>query len=160
MIIQIRIDSERYLVPDETNVPVGDERAVAGTACDFRQPRRLGDSFSELPNGFEHYYAFAASDGSVNKVAEFAEASSGRTLEVYTSEPGMLFYTGYYTSDDLARGRYTFRPIPGLLLRDVEIPERPQYSGVASQYPATRPTVRRNDGLQVWLGEERLKTEG
>ena len=41
--------------------------------------------------------------GGVNKVAEFAEASTGRTPEVFTSEPGMLFYTGYYTSDDLAR---------------------------------------------------------
>ena len=100
---QVQIHSERYLVPDESNVPVGEERAVAGSACDFRQPRRLGDSFEELPNGFEHYYVFAASDGSVNKVAEFADASTGRSLEVYTSEPGMLFYTGYYTSDDLAR---------------------------------------------------------
>jgi aldose 1-epimerase len=100
---QVQIHSERYLVPDESNVPAGEERAVAGSACDFRQPRRLGDSFEELPNGFEHYYVFAASDGSVNKVAEFADASTGRSLEVYTSEPGMLFYTGYYTSDDLAR---------------------------------------------------------
>ena len=99
----VQISSDRDLVPGETNVPSGEERSVSGTACDFRTPIRLGDAFEQLPNGFEHYYVFAASDGSVNRVAEFAEASTGRTLEVFTSEPGMLFYTGYYTSDDLAR---------------------------------------------------------
>ena len=58
---QIQIVSDRYLVPDETNVPIGESQAVAGTACDFRQLRRLGDAFEELPNGFEHYYVFAES---------------------------------------------------------------------------------------------------
>ncbi len=104
---EVQIESDRYLVPDETNVPVGEERAVARTVCDFRQPGRLGDSFQQLPDGFEHYYVFADSGGAVNKVARFSEPSTGRTLEVYTSEPGMLFYTGYYTSDGLARNDQT-----------------------------------------------------
>lgn len=99
----VQISSDRYLAPDETNVPVGEERSVSSTASDFRTPKRLGDAFEQLPNGFEHYYVFAAQKGGVNKVAEFAEVSTGRSLEVYTSEPGMLFYTGYYTSDNLAR---------------------------------------------------------
>jgi aldose 1-epimerase len=99
----VQISSDRYLVPDETNVPVGEERSVSGTPCDFRTPKRLGEAFEQMPNGFEHYYVFGVPNGDVNKVAAFAEASTGRTLEVFTSEPGMLFYTGYYTADDLAR---------------------------------------------------------
>jgi hypothetical protein len=51
------------------------------------------------------------------------------------------------------------RPVPGLLLRNVEIPERPQYPGIASQYSASRPAVRRNDGFQVWLVAERMDGE-
>jgi aldose 1-epimerase len=41
--------------------------------------------------------------GSFGKVAAFKDASSGRKLEVSTSEPGMLMYTGFYTSDELKR---------------------------------------------------------
>ena len=100
---QVEIQSDRILVPDETNVPVGEEQVVSSTACDFLSATRLGEAFKELPNGFEHYYVFENSGVSVDKVASFWDDTSGRRLEVYTSEPGMLFYTGYYTSDELTR---------------------------------------------------------
>ncbi len=99
----VEISSDRYLMPDVTNVPVGEERNVSGTACDFQAPQRLGDAFQDQPHGFEHYFVFAESDRSVAKVATFSDAATGRNLEIHTSEPGMLFYTGYYTSDDLCR---------------------------------------------------------
>jgi aldose 1-epimerase len=50
--------------------------------------------------GFEHFYAFSKPVGSLEKVAEVSEPSSGRTLEVFSSEPGALLYTGRYTSDE------------------------------------------------------------
>ena len=56
-----------------------------------------------LPKGFEHYYVFSKPLASFEKVAEFTEETSGRTLEVFSSEPGMLFYAGFYTSDNLKR---------------------------------------------------------
>ena len=57
-------------------------------------------------------------------------------LEVRTTEPGMLFYTGYYTSDDLAREDGTrFGQFRGVLLRDIQVPERPEHSRFASQHP-------------------------
>ena len=97
------IHSDRTLVPDGSNVPVGGEQRVEGTACDFNTARPIGDAFKQLPKGFEHYYCFAEGSGVCAKVAVFSEQSSGRTLEVETTEPGMLFYTGFYTSDDLKR---------------------------------------------------------
>ena len=98
-----QITSDRYLLPDDTNVPVGQEQAVKGTACDFNAAKPIGDAFRELPNGFEHYYVFSKAPEACEKVAVFSEPTRGRTLEVETTEPGMLFYTGFYTSDDLQR---------------------------------------------------------
>lgn len=98
-----QILGDRCLVPDETNVPVGEEAPVAGTATDFTSPKPIGSAFNDLPNGFEHYYVFPEKSGELEKVAVFSDPSSGRTLEVQTTEPGMLFYTGYYTSDELHR---------------------------------------------------------
>ncbi len=98
-----QILADRCLVPDETNVPVGEEGMVAGTAADFTSLKPIGTAFNDLPNGFEHYYVFPKAFGTFEKVAVFSEPNSGRTLEVETTEPGMLFYTGYYTSDELHR---------------------------------------------------------
>jgi aldose 1-epimerase len=99
----LQLNSGRILVPDETNVPVGEEQEVSGTAADFNEPKRVGDAFEELPMGFEHFYAFDNSTGALEKIAEVNESSTGRKLEVYSTEPGTLFYTGRYTSDNLRR---------------------------------------------------------
>ena len=98
----VTLQSDRYLVPDETNVPVGEEAMVAGTMTDFREPRRVGDCFETMPMGFEHFYAFEPT-GEPAVVATVTEPKTGRTLEVLTTEPGGLFYTARYTSDALQR---------------------------------------------------------
>ncbi|RME95934.1 MAG: galactose mutarotase, partial [Verrucomicrobia bacterium] len=126
----VQLLSDRYLVPDETNVPVGEEAAVAGTACDFNQHKRLGEAFKELPLGFEHYYVFRKPDGELAKVAEITEPTSGRKLEVLTTEPGGLFYTGRYTSDELRREDGTqFGKFRGFCLETSKYPNGPNIAG-------------------------------
>ncbi|MEM6800069.1 MAG: aldose epimerase family protein [Bacteroidota bacterium] len=109
---QARIFSDTILEADETNVPIGNLANVVGSPLDLRSGKVLKEAFKELPTGFEHYYIFKQSENALAKVAEFEDIESGRKLEVYTTEPGMLFYTGYFTSGELARengdqyGRY------------------------------------------------------
>lgn len=97
------IVSDKLLTVDETNVQLGEEFPVAGTVWDYNKPKPFRAVFEEQPMGFETYYIFSKPVGAFGKVAEFADASSGRRLEVLTSEPSMLMYTGCYTSDELAR---------------------------------------------------------
>ncbi len=99
----LQLSADRFLVCDETNVPVGEEMKVAGSVYDFNSPKRIGDAFGKLEMGFEHYYAFTKSPDALETVARVSEPKTGRTLEVLTSEPGTLLYTGRYTSDDLKR---------------------------------------------------------
>lgn len=107
-----KIDSATILAPDATNVPVGEIEAVRGTAADLQESRLLGDCFQEMETGFEHYYLFDKPLGSLAKVAEFSDTKSDTKLEILTTEAGALFYTGYFTSDELKRengdqyGRY------------------------------------------------------
>ena len=100
---QATIAADRFLVPDATNVPVGDEKLVAGSVWDYTAPKSIGAVFDESEMGFETYYVFNKGMSNFAPVAEFSDAESGRKLEVSTTEPGMLFYTGYYTSDELKR---------------------------------------------------------
>lgn len=107
-----QINSAAILAPDETNVPVGEIAAVKGTAADLQEGRLLGDCFQEMETGFEHYYLFDKQEDGLAKVATFSDTKSGTQLEIMTTEPGALFYTGYFTSDELKRengdqyGRY------------------------------------------------------
>lgn len=107
-----RIDAAEFLTPDETNIPVGDRTAVASDPADLRKEKSLAAALKPFPTGFEHFYAFDGSAAEAREVARFAHAASSRALTVLTTEPGALFYTGYFTSDDLQRengdrfGRY------------------------------------------------------
>jgi len=126
----VQICSDRYLVADETGVPVGAEAAVAGSVFDFNQPKCLGDCFGELPMGFDHYYVFDKPVGVLARVAEFCEAASGRRLTVLSTEPGGLFYTGRYTSDDLRREDGTrFGQFRGFCLETSKYPNGPNLQG-------------------------------
>lgn len=104
--------ADTYLIPDETNVPIGAVGQVSESPADLRSGKLLGEAFKELPTGFEHYFVFKKQEKALPKVAEFQDTNSGRRLEVFSTEPGMLFYTGYFTSDELQRengdqyGRY------------------------------------------------------
>lgn len=97
------IVSDKFLTVDETNVQSGEEFQVGGTVWDYNRPHPLGDVFVEKEMGFETYYVFSKPVGSFAKVAEFSDEVSGRKLEVSSSEPSMLMYTGFYTSDALKR---------------------------------------------------------
>lgn len=126
----LQLHSDRYLVPDDTNVPVGEEAAVAGTAADFNEAKSIGSAFEELPLGFEHYYAFSKQEGELDKVAEVFDPLTGRKLEVSSTEPGTLFYTGRYTSDQLKRENGSqFGQFRAFCLETSKYPNGPNITG-------------------------------
>lgn len=97
-----QIHANKYLAPDETNVPDGKIADVAGEFSDLSKPKLLGEALSNSETGFEHFYIFDK-DSSLSEVASFKDDATGISLKVSTTEPGVLFYTGYFTSDKLAR---------------------------------------------------------
>lgn len=106
---QLQLAGSSYLVADETCVPVGEVAQVEGTVWDYRQQKSINDVFAEQSMGFEHYYIYDKACGEpskwdeLSKVVTVTEPKSGRKLEVSTTEPGGLFYTGFYTSNELKR---------------------------------------------------------
>lgn len=98
-----QILSKHHLIPDETNVPLGNLEAITNTAANLNEAIPLATPLTQLETGFEHYYIFDHPLGILSEVAFFEEPKSGRQLIIATTEPGMLFYTGYFTSDKLKR---------------------------------------------------------
>lgn len=94
------IDADRYTVVNDQLIPTGELRGVAGTPFDFRQPKTIGRDFSQVPGGYDHNFVLN-NPGSYRKVVHVFEPSSGRTMDVFTTEPGIQFYTGNFLDGTL-----------------------------------------------------------
>ncbi|MDR2911429.1 MAG: galactose mutarotase [Bacteroidales bacterium] len=100
-ILQINADS--YTPVNNGLIPTGEIVAVAGTPMDFRTPTPIGaninNDFEQLKigSGYDHNWVLAdnAKNG-LNYAAKVVEPTTGRTLEVYTNEPGLQFYGGNF----------------------------------------------------------------
>ncbi|WP_422080380.1 aldose epimerase family protein [Ulvibacterium sp.] len=99
----VRIDSDRKQIWDSSGAGISEYSLVTGSPEDLRSPRLIGDVHEAMGDGFEHYYIFGEKGFDLEKVAEIKDPKSGRSLEISTTEPGMLFYTGKYTSNELMR---------------------------------------------------------
>ncbi|WP_010133966.1 aldose epimerase family protein [Ochrovirga pacifica] len=95
-----KIFTDKRLVLDETGAATGEIVSVEGKADDLRNGKKIGEAHQEMGDGFEHFYIF----DQVGELKQTASVSFGdRSIDVFTTEPCMLLYTGKYTSDALAR---------------------------------------------------------
>jgi len=99
----VQIHSHKKQVWDETGAATGENVSVINANDDLRGAKKIGEVHTAMGDGFEHFYLFKEKGFDLSRVAEIKEPKSGRTLEISSTEPGMLFYTGKYTSDDLKR---------------------------------------------------------
>jgi aldose 1-epimerase len=99
---QAVILADSCLVKDSSDCVNGSIESTLG-ALDFKVMKPFSAALEKLSLGVDHYYIFHKPLWALEKVADFQDAKSGRSLEVYTTEPGMQFYTGYYISNLLSR---------------------------------------------------------
>ncbi|WPR73141.1 aldose epimerase family protein [Flavobacterium sp. NG2] len=99
----VQLFSNQRLQLDETGAATGEIVNVEGAADDLRQPKRIGEVHQAMNDGFEHFYLFDNPTAQLNRVALIANESNDLQLEVFTTEPCMLLYTGKYTSNDIQR---------------------------------------------------------
>jgi len=92
---ELMINADRYNVVSDQLLPTGELRPVAGTPMDFRQPKLIGRDMAQVDGGYDHNFALNT-DGKLVKAVVLKESSSGRWMEVYTSQPGMQLYCGNF----------------------------------------------------------------
>ena len=96
----VTINADFYTPIDEVSIPTGEISKVEGTPMDFRTPHTVGsridDPFQQLVSGagYDHCYVLNKEEaGALTFAAKCVEPESGRSLEVYTTEPGVQVYT-------------------------------------------------------------------
>ena len=96
-----RIDADSYTPFDDRQIPTGAIAPVAGTPFDFRASRPIGDQIPE--RGYDHNFVLRA-PGIKSAAAEVDDAASGRTIQVYTTEPALQFFVPRFSSPPAAAG--------------------------------------------------------
>ena len=105
----VTINADRFVPTDAGSIPTGELRSVAGTPFDFLKPTAIGarinqdDEQLKLGNGYDHTWVINGRAGTMRLAATAYEATSGRVMQVWTTEPGVQFYTGNFLDGTLTR---------------------------------------------------------
>ncbi|AWV96730.1 aldose epimerase family protein [Arcticibacterium luteifluviistationis] len=97
------IKASHALETDADFAPIGKMKSLEKDITDLRQVTRFAEVFEKSDTGILQYYIFDDKSNKLESIASFEDMSSGRKLEVLTTEPGMLLYSGFFTSDNLKR---------------------------------------------------------
>lgn len=137
---QVTIHAARFLPVAADLIPTGKLRSVAGTPLDFTSTTAIGariDSDDEqlvCGRGYDHTFVLNGKSGQVRLGARVYEPTSGRVMEVLTSEPGVQFYTGNFLDGTVAgKGGAVYRRRHGLCLECQHFPDSPN----KPQFPTT-----------------------
>jgi aldose 1-epimerase len=92
----LRLFASRYLPMDDTDIPTGEIRDVHGTPLDFTSPKRIAKDLDKVPGGYDHCFVIDPSDEALAPAALLKDPHSGRVMEVFTTKPGIQFYSGNF----------------------------------------------------------------
>jgi aldose 1-epimerase len=138
----LRINADHFTPVDATLIPTGAIDPVAGTPLDFTRPTAIGerirDSFEQivLAHGYDHNFVLnrpRPDDTSLILAASAHDPKSGRTLRIYTTEPGIQFYAGNFLDGSLVgTSGKVYRQSDGFALETQHFPDSPNHPNFPS----------------------------
>lgn len=104
---ELVLDADAYLPVDSTLIPTGEIRPVEGTPFDFRQAKLIGEDISAeneqltRGQGYDHCWILNGENGKMRFAASAYDETSGRLMEISTTEPAIQFYSGNFLDGTL-----------------------------------------------------------
>lgn len=98
---ELWINADQFTEVDDQLIPTGRLPAVKGTFMDFTKTKKIGDDISKVKGGYDHNYVLNKKSNRLTLAATVHEPISGRFMEMYTTEPGVQFYTGNFLDGTL-----------------------------------------------------------
>lgn len=119
------IYADAYVQVDASLIPTGELVPVAGGAYDFRNPKPIKQDFDGVPGGYDHCFVLQGEAGKLRPCAEVYERSSGRSLRVFTTQPGVQFYTGNQIGVVPGKAGSVYTKHSGFCLETQHFPDAP-----------------------------------
>lgn len=121
----LKLNADRYLPTDKKKIPVGRPAPVEGTAMDFTDWRTIGSRIEQVEGkNYDHCYVLNRGDGhKLVLAASVKEPTTGRVMEVFTTQPGVQLYTA--RGMKFSRGDRVYGEYPALCLETQHFPNAP-----------------------------------
>jgi aldose 1-epimerase len=124
---EIFINADKYVAVNNQLIPTGELPEVKGTAMDFTVPGKIGTDLEKVAGGYDHTYVLNKKNSNEPELAvAVRDPSSGRYMELFTTEPGVQFYSGNFLDGSLT-GKNGMKYVKhgGLALEAQHFPDSP-----------------------------------
>ena len=136
----LRIEADKLTPIDSGLIPTGELKSVQGTPFDFRKPAEIGaridqdDEQLKLGRGYDHNFALIKNKpNGLTLAARAEEPTTGRVLEVWTTEPGIQLYTGNFLDGSIhGKGGVAYTKRGAFCLETQHFPDSPNHSNFPS----------------------------
>jgi aldose 1-epimerase len=153
---ELELAATRFLPTTATQIPTGELRAVAGTPMDFTVPTAIGarihadDEQLRFANGgYDHTWLIDGPAGTYRIAARVYESATGRLMEVFTTQPGVQFYTGNFLEGELmGKGGQVYDRHTGFCLETQHLPNSPNQPNFPSTVLRPGETYRQSTGYR------------
>ena len=129
------LNADRFTPVDSTLIPTGEIRPVKGTPLDFTKPTPIGAHIAEIKDigGYDHNFVINGEPGKLRLAARVSEPTSGRQMEVWTTEPGVQFYSSIGLDGTIVgKGGITYKKYGALCLETQHYPDSPNHPNFPS----------------------------
>jgi len=138
---EVTLLADRFTPVDKGLIPTGELKPVAGTPFDFRGAHAIGERINQvneeqikLGKGYDHNWVLNSGGGALKLAATVHEPSSGRVMEVLTTEPGLQFYTGNFLDGKITgKGGKVYKQRYAFCMETQHFPDSPNKPA----FPAT-----------------------
>ena len=124
---ELSLQAEKYTPVDDTLIPTGELSPVKGTMLDFTAPKTIGARIDQLPakiGGYDHNFVLKNGGNELALAAQVYEPKSGRVMEMFTTEPGVQFYTSNFLDGSLkGKGGATYQKHQAFCLEAQHYPD-------------------------------------
>jgi aldose 1-epimerase len=128
----VMMPADKFTPVDSTLIPTGELRPVEGTPFDFRHATAIGarinqdDEQLKFGKGYDHNWVFNKQVGEFTRMARVLEPTTGRVLEVFSTEPGLQFYSGNFLDGTLkGKGGWVYQFRNGFCMEPQHFPDSP-----------------------------------
>jgi len=137
---ELMLNADRFTPIDSGLIPTGEIRFVEGTPMDFRTPTAIGarinakDDQLRYGRGYDHNWVLNKTGNEMTLAASVYEKTSGREMDVWTTQPGIQFYSGnFLDGSNIGKGGKAYAYRTGFCLETQHFPDSPN----KPQFPST-----------------------
>lgn len=125
---RIQLNADRMTAVNNEYIPTGEIKNIKGTEFDLTEPKLVSQNIGKLGLGYDFNYVLnKTTPAELSFVARVAEPTSGRVMEVFTTEPGVQFYTGNFLNGLKGKAGAVYGKHAAFCLEAQHFPDSPNH---------------------------------